>query len=146
MEEPHSLKSNEMAECCFQLQQPLVCDSFKNCEGFTCRLHGWQRSGHAREFGTHPWIQLGQYCRRSDAWTLDFYIEAAATIHAGLVWNASMGRVRPVLSEICCMGFRLLPLVLNTSEGVLWRPPIADAIGWKDGGWACLSARLVAHT
>ena len=35
MDEPHSLKSNEMAECCLQLQQPLVCDSFKNCEGFS---------------------------------------------------------------------------------------------------------------
>merc|ERR1712166_941767 len=35
MEEPHSLKSNEMAECCFQPQQPLVCDSFKNCEGLS---------------------------------------------------------------------------------------------------------------
>merc|ERR1711865_964381 len=33
MEDPHSLKSNEMAECTFQPQQPLVCDSFKNCEG-----------------------------------------------------------------------------------------------------------------
>merc|ERR1712113_774666 len=32
MEDPHSLKSNEMAECAFQPQQPLVCDSFKNCE------------------------------------------------------------------------------------------------------------------
>ena len=50
--------------------------------------------------GTHPWIQLGQDCRRSDAWTFDFYFEAAATIHAGLVWNASMGPVRPELSEI----------------------------------------------
>merc|ERR1711971_779607 len=29
-EAPHSLKSNEMAECSFQPQQPLVCDSFKN--------------------------------------------------------------------------------------------------------------------
>jgi len=35
MEEPHSLKSNEMAECAFQPQQPLVCDSFKNCEGLS---------------------------------------------------------------------------------------------------------------
>ena len=35
MEEPHSLKSNEMAECNFQPQQPLVCDSFKNCEGLS---------------------------------------------------------------------------------------------------------------
>merc|ERR1712172_14775 len=35
MEEPHSLKSNEMAECSFQPQQPLVCDSFKNCEGLS---------------------------------------------------------------------------------------------------------------
>merc|ERR1711963_1007290 len=33
MEEPHSLKSNEMAQCSFQPQQPLVCDTFKNCEG-----------------------------------------------------------------------------------------------------------------
>merc|ERR1712232_1257212 len=29
MEDPHSLKSSEMAECSFQPQQPLVCDSFK---------------------------------------------------------------------------------------------------------------------
>merc|ERR1712007_210763 len=35
MEEPHSLKSNEMAQCAFQLQQPLVCDTFKNCEGLS---------------------------------------------------------------------------------------------------------------
>merc|ERR1711990_419898 len=35
MEEPHALKSNEMAECFFQPQQPLVCDSFKNCEGLS---------------------------------------------------------------------------------------------------------------
>jgi len=35
MEEPHSLKSNEMAECMFEPQQPLVCDSFKNCEGLS---------------------------------------------------------------------------------------------------------------
>ena len=35
MEDPHALKSNEMAECCFQPQQPLVCDTFKNCEGLS---------------------------------------------------------------------------------------------------------------
>merc|ERR1711966_625699 len=35
MEDPHSLKSNEMAECSFQPQQPLVCDTFKNCEGLS---------------------------------------------------------------------------------------------------------------
>merc|ERR1712091_351229 len=35
MEEPHALKSNEMAECSFAPQQPLVCDSFKNCEGLS---------------------------------------------------------------------------------------------------------------
>merc|ERR1712072_1515459 len=35
MENPHSLKSNEMAECVFQPQQPLVVDSFKNCEGLS---------------------------------------------------------------------------------------------------------------
>merc|ERR1712164_92350 len=35
MEEPHALKSNEMAECSFVPQQPLVCDSFKNCEGLS---------------------------------------------------------------------------------------------------------------
>merc|ERR1712013_682002 len=34
-EEPHSLKSNEMAECSFIPQQPLVCDTFKNCEGLS---------------------------------------------------------------------------------------------------------------
>ena len=37
MEGPHSLKSNEMAECSFQPEQPRVCDSFKNCEGL-CRV------------------------------------------------------------------------------------------------------------
>merc|ERR1712187_90969 len=30
MEDPHALKSNEMAQCSFQPQQPLVCDTFKN--------------------------------------------------------------------------------------------------------------------
>jgi len=35
MEEPPSLKSNEMAECTFEPQQPLVADSFKNCEGLS---------------------------------------------------------------------------------------------------------------
>merc|ERR1712066_608281 len=35
MESPHSLKSNEMAEIVFRPQQPLVVDSFKNCEGLS---------------------------------------------------------------------------------------------------------------
>merc|ERR1712184_65995 len=35
MEAPHSLKSNEMAEIVFRPQQPLVVDSFKNCEGLS---------------------------------------------------------------------------------------------------------------
>jgi len=34
-DEPHALKSNEMAECSFTPQQPLVCDTFKNCEGLS---------------------------------------------------------------------------------------------------------------
>merc|ERR1712066_1098701 len=29
MDDPHALKSNEMAQCSFQPQQPLVCDTFK---------------------------------------------------------------------------------------------------------------------
>merc|ERR1712185_422606 len=35
MEDPHSLKSNEMAELTFTPQQPLVVDTFKNCEGLS---------------------------------------------------------------------------------------------------------------
>jgi len=35
LEDPHSLKSNEMAQVSFQPQQPLVCDTFKNCEGLS---------------------------------------------------------------------------------------------------------------
>lgn len=35
MESPHSLKSNEVAEVLFEPQQPLVVDSFKNCEGLS---------------------------------------------------------------------------------------------------------------
>merc|ERR1712031_96742 len=35
MEAPHSLKSNEMAEVVFRPQQPMVVDSFKNCEGLS---------------------------------------------------------------------------------------------------------------
>merc|ERR1711865_972537 len=35
MEDPHALKSNEMAQCSFAPQQPLACDSFKNCEGLS---------------------------------------------------------------------------------------------------------------
>merc|ERR1712159_43456 len=34
-EEPHCLKANEMAEVVFQPQQPLVVDTFKNCEGLS---------------------------------------------------------------------------------------------------------------
>jgi len=34
-EDPHSLKANEMAEVVFAPQQPLVVDSFKNCEGLS---------------------------------------------------------------------------------------------------------------
>merc|ERR1711865_29808 len=35
MEDPHSLKLNEMAEVNFAPQQPLVVDTFKNCEGLS---------------------------------------------------------------------------------------------------------------
>jgi len=35
MEDPHALKSNEMAQVTFEPQQPLVADSFKNCEGLS---------------------------------------------------------------------------------------------------------------
>lgn len=35
MESPHSLKSNEVAEIVFEPQQPLIVDSFKNCEGLS---------------------------------------------------------------------------------------------------------------
>merc|ERR1711988_896359 len=40
MEEPHSLKSNEMAQITMQPQQALVCDTFKNCEGLS-RVPSW---------------------------------------------------------------------------------------------------------
>jgi len=33
LEAPVSLKANEMAECVFEPQQPIVVDTFKNCEG-----------------------------------------------------------------------------------------------------------------
>eukprot|EP00397_Hematodinium_sp_SG-2012_P037795 GEMP01041015.1.p1 GENE.GEMP01041015.1~~GEMP01041015.1.p1 ORF type:complete len:484 (+),score=106.14 GEMP01041015.1:66-1454(+) len=35
LQDPHSLKSNEMAECTFEPQQPLVADNYKNCEGLS---------------------------------------------------------------------------------------------------------------
>ena len=35
LESPHSLKSNEVAQVKFEPQQPLVVDSFKNCEGLS---------------------------------------------------------------------------------------------------------------
>merc|ERR1712070_761485 len=35
LESPHSLKSNEMAQVSFRPQQPMVVDSFKNCEGLS---------------------------------------------------------------------------------------------------------------
>merc|ERR1712091_823662 len=35
MEDPYALKSNEMAQVTFEPQQPLVADSFKNCEGLS---------------------------------------------------------------------------------------------------------------
>jgi len=34
-ENPHSLKSNEAAECVFEPCQALVADTFKNCEGLS---------------------------------------------------------------------------------------------------------------
>jgi elongation factor 1-alpha len=34
-ESPHSLKSNEMAQCKFEPLQPFMVDSFKNCEGLS---------------------------------------------------------------------------------------------------------------
>ncbi len=35
MEEPHALKANEMAEVVFAPCQPLIVDTFKNCEGLS---------------------------------------------------------------------------------------------------------------
>lgn len=35
LENPHSLKSNEVAEIVFEPQTPLIVDSFKNCEGLS---------------------------------------------------------------------------------------------------------------
>merc|ERR1711991_23806 len=35
LEGPHALKSNEVAQCTFVPQPPLVVDSFKNCEGLS---------------------------------------------------------------------------------------------------------------
>ena len=42
MDDPHCLKSNEMAQCSLQSQQPLVCDSFKNYESLSrvCFMDG----------------------------------------------------------------------------------------------------------
>merc|ERR1739848_330306 len=40
MDDPHALKSNEMAQASFAPQQPLVCDTFKNCEGLS-GLRSW---------------------------------------------------------------------------------------------------------
>merc|ERR1711998_517643 len=34
-ESPHSLKSNEMAQCVFEPLQPFMVDAFKNCEGLS---------------------------------------------------------------------------------------------------------------
>merc|ERR1711937_1106490 len=47
MEEPHSLKSNEMAQVNFVPQQPLVVDTFELRGPVAHRLPGWQRCGHA---------------------------------------------------------------------------------------------------
>merc|ERR1712157_655925 len=38
LESPHALKSNEVAQCVFEPQHPLVVDSFKNCEGLSRML------------------------------------------------------------------------------------------------------------
>merc|ERR1712226_1398903 len=35
LDDPHALKSNEMAQVTFEPQQPFVADSFKNCEGLS---------------------------------------------------------------------------------------------------------------
>ena len=43
MEDHHSLKFNEMAQCSFQPQQPLVCDSLKNCSSTNIEKDGISR-------------------------------------------------------------------------------------------------------
>jgi len=70
MEEPHSLKSNEMAECSFMPQQPLVCDSSRIARAFPA-LHSWTAtvwSCWARSFrASRSLMQPTRVARRSDA-------------------------------------------------------------------------------
>merc|ERR1712100_659064 len=54
MDSPHSLKSNEMAEVVFVPQQPLVVDSFKNCEGLS----------RIASLDGNTAVKLGKLCRR----------------------------------------------------------------------------------
>ena len=57
MEEPHSLKSNEMAECSFLTQQPLECDTFMNRAGLPGAPRGVGRRARARAGATPPWSE-----------------------------------------------------------------------------------------
>merc|ERR1712072_1509421 len=49
MEDPHSLKSNEMAQITMQPQQALVCDLQELRGALSCGLHGRERRRHAWE-------------------------------------------------------------------------------------------------
>eukprot|EP00492_Amphilonche_elongata_P004498 TRINITY_DN487_c0_g1_i1.p1 TRINITY_DN487_c0_g1~~TRINITY_DN487_c0_g1_i1.p1 ORF type:complete len:224 (+),score=10.64 TRINITY_DN487_c0_g1_i1:99-770(+) len=64
MDNPHSLKSNEMAEVVFVPQQPLVVDSFKTARPVAHRLPGRQHRRHARQ-GDHRGLQ-GRHARGGD--------------------------------------------------------------------------------
>merc|ERR1712086_571370 len=54
MDNPHSLKSNEMAEVVFVPQQPLVVDSFKNC-GASRALPSWTATPPSCLARLPPW-------------------------------------------------------------------------------------------
>ena len=69
MEDSHSPKSNEMAQCSFQPRQPLVCDSFKNCKGLsrvafmdgnTCVMLGKVISCEKKELGHRSFQHQGR--------------------------------------------------------------------------------------
>merc|ERR1711924_348224 len=60
-EDPHSLKSNEMAECSFQPQQPLVCQLQELRGSLPRGFHGWQRRRHVGQ--DYFWRAEGR-CRR----------------------------------------------------------------------------------
>merc|ERR1712176_1191001 len=96
MEDPHSLKSNEMAQCSFQPQQPLVCDTFKNCEGLSRVAFMDGNGGHVGQ-GHLLRAQGGGCCRRQEEVRVQWVRRACVNLRRMLVASCMQVTAPPPL-------------------------------------------------